>query len=642
MAKNEWQRYCCSVITAHTSQSCRSGGSLPDTAGCCDGWEVHTCSSWDRGVARPPPTVHPCVDIGDPSTSDHFTVLISVAFQASNWYGDLHVRHERGIRHQVVMSFKVVAMDSNEYSTARIVSVILSSCSTRGLLLDTLSSLLAMWSVISNRLLHVANQFITLVSGGVKQHPSRLTSSNLRVITKHIWNRDKSENEPEGLGFPRPLLRQQKVETSGDEIHPVRSLGTYVTAIHCAARTSSPYGPHQIRRSGWAVLSSYIRFQSIGFGHVAGQASAFESYRLDRRWPTNTGPKNVPTYWTVPHRIALCLSVFVHCPTMGYYVNAASTASIGIVFPILCTVAVCLRFLVRWQRKAGYGPDDWASVVALLFHARPPAGHVVESAGDVECDKQPALARGKPVYHSRLRSSNLRVITKHIWNRDKSENEPEGLGFPRPLLRQQKVETSGDEIHPVRSLGTYVTAIHCAARTSSPYGPHQIRRSGWAVLSSYIRFQSIGFGHVAGQASAFESYRLDRRWPTNTGPKNVPTYWTVPHRIALCLSVFVHCPTMGYYVNAASTASIGIVFPILCTVAVCLRFLVRWQRKAGYGPDDWASVVALILTIAGGVMLDVGTFVAIVRLALVPAYGPDGVDRRGRIPTDCSFRRTSQ
>nr|POE92999.1 hypothetical protein CFP56_64106 [Quercus suber] len=51
---------------------------------------------------------------------------------------------------------------------------------------------------------------------------------------------------------------------------------------------------------------------------------------------------------------------------------------------------------------------------------------------------------------------------------------------------------------------------------------------------------------------------------------------------------------MVYYVNVASSYAIGIIFPVICTIAVGLRFLTRHKNKAGYGADDWASIVALV------------------------------------------------
>lgn len=67
-----------------------------------------------------------------------------------------------------------------------------------------------------------------------------------------------------------------------------------------------------------------------------------------------------------------------------------------------------------------------------------------------------------------------------------------------------------------------------------------------------------------------------------------------------------------YYVNAGSTYAIGILFPVLCTVATILRFMARRSKNVYFGADDWTSVVALVFTIGCGILLIIG-------MAIVPS-----------------------
>ena len=48
------------------------------------------------------------------------------------------------------------------------------------------------------------------------------------------------------------------------------------------------------------------------------------------------------------------------------------------------------------------------------------------------------------------------------------------------------------------------------------------------------------------------------------------------------------------YVNEASVIATSVIFIVLGTVAVSLRFFVRRGRKVGLGTDDWLIAAALV------------------------------------------------
>ena len=48
------------------------------------------------------------------------------------------------------------------------------------------------------------------------------------------------------------------------------------------------------------------------------------------------------------------------------------------------------------------------------------------------------------------------------------------------------------------------------------------------------------------------------------------------------------------YVNPRSVTACGILFPILGTIAVILRFKTRYRRKAELKVDDWLCIPALV------------------------------------------------
>ena len=51
---------------------------------------------------------------------------------------------------------------------------------------------------------------------------------------------------------------------------------------------------------------------------------------------------------------------------------------------------------------------------------------------------------------------------------------------------------------------------------------------------------------------------------------------------------------MVYFLNRAATLAVGIVFPLLGSLAVGLRFKGRLQNKSGLGVDDWLTIPALV------------------------------------------------
>ena len=56
-----------------------------------------------------------------------------------------------------------------------------------------------------------------------------------------------------------------------------------------------------------------------------------------------------------------------------------------------------------------------------------------------------------------------------------------------------------------------------------------------------------------------------------------------------------HDGDLGFaLVNRSEVYAAGIVFPIICTVFLCLRFYVRSKQKVPLGPDDWFILVALV------------------------------------------------
>ena len=50
------------------------------------------------------------------------------------------------------------------------------------------------------------------------------------------------------------------------------------------------------------------------------------------------------------------------------YVNGGSVIAIGVIFPVLGTVSVALRFGVRRKRKNGLELDDWLILAGLVRH----------------------------------------------------------------------------------------------------------------------------------------------------------------------------------------------------------------------------------------------------------------------------------
>lgn len=48
------------------------------------------------------------------------------------------------------------------------------------------------------------------------------------------------------------------------------------------------------------------------------------------------------------------------------------------------------------------------------------------------------------------------------------------------------------------------------------------------------------------------------------------------------------------YVNRGSCIAIGVIFPVLGTISVALRFLSRRKSKTPTGWDDWFSILALV------------------------------------------------
>ena len=50
------------------------------------------------------------------------------------------------------------------------------------------------------------------------------------------------------------------------------------------------------------------------------------------------------------------------------YVNGGSVIAIGVIFPVLGTLAVSLRFAVKHVRRTGVGLDDWLILLGLVSH----------------------------------------------------------------------------------------------------------------------------------------------------------------------------------------------------------------------------------------------------------------------------------
>ena len=48
------------------------------------------------------------------------------------------------------------------------------------------------------------------------------------------------------------------------------------------------------------------------------------------------------------------------------------------------------------------------------------------------------------------------------------------------------------------------------------------------------------------------------------------------------------------YVNGASVIGVGVIFPVLGTIAVALRFKVKSARKVGLWWDDWLILLGLV------------------------------------------------
>lgn len=48
------------------------------------------------------------------------------------------------------------------------------------------------------------------------------------------------------------------------------------------------------------------------------------------------------------------------------------------------------------------------------------------------------------------------------------------------------------------------------------------------------------------------------------------------------------------YINGKSVIAIGVLFPLLGTVAVTARFYVKRNRKISLGVDDWLCLPALV------------------------------------------------
>ena len=60
------------------------------------------------------------------------------------------------------------------------------------------------------------------------------------------------------------------------------------------------------------------------------------------------------------------------------------------------------------------------------------------------------------------------------------------------------------------------------------------------------------------------------------------------------------------YVNGASVAAIGIVFPVLGAAAVMARAWARRMRQAAFGIDGWLCLIACILLVGNSAIMIVG------------------------------------
>lgn len=54
---------------------------------------------------------------------------------------------------------------------------------------------------------------------------------------------------------------------------------------------------------------------------------------------------------------------------------------------------------------------------------------------------------------------------------------------------------------------------------------------------------------------------------------------------------------METYVNPQSVMAVGILLPVLGTIAVGLRFAYRRRHRTGLGIDDWLCIPALVCSI---------------------------------------------
>lgn len=72
-----------------------------------------------------------------------------------------------------------------------------------------------------------------------------------------------------------------------------------------------------------------------------------------------------------------------------------------------------------------------------------------------------------------------------------------------------------------------------------------------------------------------------------------PGFWLL-RAVLYCASPLKLNTVEMTYVNGGSVIAIGVIFPVLGTVSVALRFAVRRTRKAGLGTDDWLIMLGLV------------------------------------------------